>query len=300
VREKKRSSAITSTSSSGISERVQHDSSEFYNSKLYEGLPVEFDVGKEQDFPNNLTNTLLCQKSQSLNQIPSNSIHLCVTSPPYNVGKEYEDCETLPDYLKTMQHVFDEVYRVLAPGGRLAINLANLGRKPYLPLVSFFNHMLLKIGFLMRGEVIWDKAASAAPSVAWGSWLSPSNPVLRDVHEYVLIFSKGSFGRKNVDKESKCATIEKDEFIEWTKSVWKFPTESAKRVGHPAPFPVELPRRLIKLFSFTNDVILDPFAGSCTTAIAAMELNRKYICVDSNPEYIELGRNRIEEYSSIH
>ena len=296
MREEKRSNAITSTSNHGIAERVQHDSSTFYNSKLYDGLPNESNVGEEVVFPLHLENTLHCQKSQSMGIIPSNSVHLCITSPPYNVGKEYEDCETLADYMNSMRDVMKEVYRVLAPGGRLAINIANLGRKPYLPLVSFFNQMLLELGFLMRGEIIWDKAASAAPSVAWGSWLSPSNPVLRDVHEYILIFSKGSFGRKVGKNSGKVGTMKKEEFIDWTKSIWTFPTESAKRIGHPAPFPVELPRRLIKLYSFTNDVILDPFAGSCTTAIAAIEAKRKYICIDSNQDYVDLGISRIKKY----
>ena len=296
MREKKRTSAITSTSEHGVSERVQHDSSEFYNSKLYLGLPVEGDVGEENSVPDELINQIICQSSESIKQLPNNCIHLCITSPPYNVGKSYEDVETLDEYFKSMESVFSEIYRVLSPGGRLAINLANLGRKPYLPMVSFFNNILLKIGFLMRGEIIWDKAASAAPSVAWGSWLSPSNPVLRDVHEYILVFSKGSFGRKNKSDKNKTATIEKTEFMEWTKSVWKFPTERASKVGHPAPFPVELPRRIIKLYSYTNDVILDPFAGSCTTGIAAIEQGRKYICIDNNSDYIQLGKERIQKY----
>ena len=151
---------------------------------------------------------------------------------------------------------------------------------------------MLEIGFLMRGEIIWDKAASAGSSTAWGSWLSASNPALRDVHEYILVFSKGTMRRQGDGKES---TISRDEFLEYTKSLWTFPTESAKRVGHPAPFPVELPYRLIQLYTFEGDVVLDPFCGSGTTCVAALKTNRHYIGFDNNLEYVELAERRIAD-----
>ena len=121
-----------------------------------------------------------------------------------------------------------------------------------------------KIGFLMRGEIIWDKSASAGSSCAWGSFKSASNPCLRDIHEYILVFSKGDYKlpRSKSERENRIDTIENKEFVEFTKSIWRFPTVSAKRIGHPAPFPVELPRRLIELYSFKGDIILDPFMGS--------------------------------------
>jgi site-specific DNA-methyltransferase (adenine-specific) len=150
---------------------------------------------------------------------------------------------------------------------------------------------MLNIGFLMRGEIIWNKASSASPSTAWGSWLSASNPVLRDVHEYILVFSKDSFSRPGQDRQS---TIEKDDFLSWTKSVWDFAAVSAKKVGHPAPFPEELPRRLIELYTFTNDVVLDPFCGSGTTCLAAYKADRHYIGYEINQEYILLAENRLE------
>jgi len=145
----------------------------------------------------------------------------------------------------------------------------------------------------MRGEIIWNKASSASPSTAWGSWLSAANPVLRDIHEYILVFSKESFSRKSSGKES---TISKEDFLEWTKSVWTFPAVSAKSIGHPAPFPEELPHRLIQLYTFKGDVVLDPFCGSGTTCLAALRDGRKYIGYEIVPEYVELANKRINAY----
>jgi site-specific DNA-methyltransferase (adenine-specific) len=150
--------------------------------------------------------------------------------------------------------------------------------------------MMIEIGFLMRGEIIWDKGSSVGSSTAWGSWMSASNPTLRDVHEYILVFSKGPFKRQ---KEGRTSTIERDDFLELTKSVWQFPTESASRVGHPAPFPVELPRRLIELYSFAGDAILDPFMGSGTTALAALDTGRHYVGYELDPDYAALAQKRI-------
>jgi len=155
--------------------------------------------------------------------------------------------------------------------------------------------MMNEIGFNMRGEIIWNKASSASPSTAWGSWQSAVNPTLRDIHEYILIFSKGDYKRERtaLEKETKKNTITKEEFMEWTKSIWTMNAESAKRIGHPAPFPLELPRRLIQLYSFETDIILDPFIGSGTTAIAALKADRNYIGYDTNADYIELAKKRI-------
>ncbi len=225
-----------------------------------------------------------------MSELPDYSVHLMVTSPPYNVRKEYDEDLTLEEYIDLLHVVFKETYRVLVTGGRACINIANLGRKPYLPLHALIIQTMLEIGFLMRGEIIWDKAASASPSTAWGSWQSASNPVLRDVHEYILVFSKESFSRKPEVKED---TIERESFLEWTKSIWTFPAVSAKRIGHPAPFPEELPRRLIDLYSFKNDVVLDPFCGSGTTCLAAFRLGRQYIGYEINPQYKQLAEERL-------
>ncbi len=286
----------TSTSEFGISKREGHDSSRYYDTNMYRSIQREHDTGEPQHFPDHLRDTLIHGDAQDMSQIPDNSVHLMVTSPPYNVTKEYDDDLTLSEYLELLHNVFSEVYRVIAPGGRAVVNIANVGRKPYIPLASHVNVLMSEIGFLMRGEVIWDKSASAGSSTAWGSFQSASNPCLRDIHEYLLIFSKGQFklNRTSDEKEAgRVDTIEKQEFIDWTKSIWSFPTASAKKIGHPAPFPVELPRRCIEFFTFQGDVVLDPFMGSGSTAIAAAKSSRSYICYDINDEYITLAEQRL-------
>ena len=207
---------------------------------------------------------------------------------------------SLQEYLALLREVFKEVYRVLVPGGRAVVNIANVGRKPYIPLATYVNTIMIELGFLMRGEIIWDKSASAGSSTAWGSWQSASNPCLRDIHEYILVFSKGSFKlpRTNDEKANgRENTIEKQEFIDLTKSIWRFPTASAKRIGHPAPFPVELPRRTIEFYTFAGDIVLDPFIGAGSTAIAALETGRNYIGFDISKEYIDLANERLNQFS---
>ncbi|MBZ0179868.1 MAG: site-specific DNA-methyltransferase [Melioribacteraceae bacterium] len=283
----------TKTSSFGTNGRINHDSSQFYNSRLYEGLAKTEKIEYiENEIPQKFINNLFCKSSEKMDELPDNSVHLMITSPPYNVTKEYDDDLSLDEYVNLLNRVWKETYRVLVPGGRACINVANLGRKPYIPLHSYIIEGMLSLGFLMRGEIIWNKASSASPSTAWGSWLSAANPVLRDIHEYILIFSKDSFSMPRKGKE---ATIKKEEFLEWTKSVWTFSAVSAKKVGHPAPFPEELPHRLINLYSFKNDVILDPFLGSGTTSISALKNNRNYVGYDISQDYINLANSKLNE-----
>ena len=232
----------------------------------------------ENEIPEKNLNTIYCKSSEIMDELPDNSIHLMVTSPPYNVSKEYDENLSLDEYLNLLSTVWRETYRVLVPGGRACINVANLGRKPYIPLHSYIIEDMQEIGYFMRGEIIWNKAASSSPSTAWGSWLSAANPVLRDIHEYILIFSKESFSRKKGDNEN---TISKEEFLEWTKSVWTFPAVSARQIGHPAPFPEELPHRLIQLYTFKGEVVLDPFAGSGSACLSAIKDKRSYIGYDN-------------------
>jgi len=282
----------TRTSSFGSPGRISHDSSPFYNSRLYDGQRLKDRVEYiENKTPKEVLNRLFLKSSEDMGELPDHSIHLMVTSPPYNVSKEYDQDLTLDEYRDLLRQVFRETYRVLVTGGRACVNIANLGRKPYLPLHACVIEDMLEIGFLMRGEIIWNKASSASPSTAWGSWLSASNPVLRDVHEYILVFSKDSFSRSRHERES---TIIKDDFLTWTKSVWDFPAVSARQVGHPAPFPEELPRRLIELYTFLDDVVLDPFCGSGTTCLAALKAKRHYIGYEINPEYLRLANERLQ------
>ncbi len=285
----------TKTSSFGTSGRINHDASDFYNSRMYQDIQNTSSnlLYVDNVFPTSLLNTIIWGSSEKMGLIPDNAIHLMITSPPYNATKEYDKDLTLDEYLKLLENVFKETYRVLVNGGRACVNVANLGRKPYIPLSDYISQMMIKIGFLMRGEIIWNKAASASPSTAWGSWQSASNPTLRDIHEYILVFSKGDYKREAGNKEN---TITKEQFMEWTKSVWNMNAESAKRIGHPAPFPEELPTRLINLYSFKDDIILDPFMGSGTTAIAALKNNRFFIGYDNEEKYITLAKKRIEDY----
>jgi len=286
----------TKTSSFGSPGRIAHDSTPFYASKLYEGLPKEEAVEyTENPVPSHILDKILCKSSERMEELPDNSIHLMVTSPPYNVGKEYDENLTLDEYRAFLKRVWSEVKRVLVPGGRACINIANLGRKPYIPLHAFIIEDMLDLGFLMRGEIIWNKGSSSSPSTAWGTWLSAKNPTLRDVHEYILVFSKGTFSRENLGRKS---TISRDEFLEFTKSVWTFPAEPATKVGHPAPFPVELPYRLIQLYTFEGEIVLDPFMGSGQTGIAAIKTKRHYIGYEINEEYVKLAEKRIREFVS--
>ncbi|HEY52944.1 MAG TPA: site-specific DNA-methyltransferase [Caldilineae bacterium] len=282
----------TSTSAFGSTGRVSHDASHFYASRLYQNQPDADNTGPyvENPAPPEVLDTIVLGDSRNMEALPDASVHLMVTSPPYNARKTYDDDLTLDEYLDLLRAVFRETHRVLVPGGRACINVANLGRKPYIPLSSFINQIMIEERFLMRGEIIWDKGSSAGPSTAWGSWLSASNPTIRDVHEYILVFSKGRFRR---EKNGRASTIGRDEFLEFTKSVWRFSTDSARRIGHPAPFPLELPRRLIELYTYEGDVVLDPFLGSGSTAIAALTSGRHYVGYEINQDYVELARKRI-------
>lgn len=285
----------TKTSAFGSPGRRGHDASRFYGGKIYQGLPQEDQGGyRESPLSDSVFNTFFCKSAEDMGELPEASVHLMVTSPPYNVGKEYDEDLTLEEYLAFLKRVWREVHRVLVPGGRACVNVANLGRRPYIPLHAFIIRDMLELGFLMRGEIIWDKGASAAASTAWGSWKSPANPTLRDVHEYILVFSKGAFSRPN--PAGRPGTISPEEFLEFTKSVWSFPAESARRVGHPAPFPVELPYRLIQLYTFKDEVVLDPFMGSGSTAIAALKAGRRYVGYEIDPKYLRLAEKRINQY----
>jgi len=288
----------TKTSRFGTPGRISHDSSPFYHHRLYEGIPkpkrIKY-VENQIDEAN--LNRIFLKSCENMDELPDSSVHLMVTSPPYNVGKEYDENLSLSEYLTFLTRVWKEVYRVLVPGGRACINIANLGRKPYIPLHAYIIRTMLDVGFLMRGEIIWNKAASSSPSTAWGSWLSAKNPTLRDVHEYILVFSKETLSRGNPGKRK--STISKSEFLEFTKSVWTFPAVSAKKIGHPAPFPVELPYRFIQLYTFQGEVVLDPFMGSGQTAIAAIKTERYYIGYEINEEYVKLAEKRIREYLMV-
>ncbi|OIP26391.1 MAG: SAM-dependent methyltransferase [Chloroflexi bacterium CG_4_9_14_3_um_filter_45_9] len=232
----------TKTSAFGSPGRINHDSTAFYASRLYEGLPKEESINYvENPIPSEFLNGIFCKSSEKMAELPDNSVHLMVTSPPYNVGKEYDENITLHEYREFLKRVWSEVRRVLVPGGRACINIANLGRKPYIPLHAFIVEDMLDLGFLMRGEIIWNKASSGSPSTA--------------------------------------------------------SAEPATKVGHPAPFPVELPYRLIQLYTFEGEIVLDPFIGSGQAAIAAIKTRRHYVGYEIKEEYVKLAERRIKEFS---
>jgi site-specific DNA-methyltransferase (adenine-specific) len=283
----------TSTSSFGTNGRISHDSSAYYRRAL-QPKPATMADGEagENPVPAENLDRIFVHSSEAMTELPDRSVHLMVTSPPYNVGKEYDQDLTLDEHRALLRRVLAETYRVLAPGGRACVNVANLGRKPYIPIHSYVIEDATSLGFQMRGEVIWDKGPGAGVSTAWGSWCSPSNPTLRDTHEYILVFCKMPFARR---RGSAPASIEPAQFLEYTKSVWTFGPESARRVGHPAPFPVELPHRLIQLYTFLGDVVLDPFMGTGATAVAATRGGRRFVGYELSEEYAAKASARLGE-----
>ena len=245
----------------------------------------------EKNKKTNKKNIIFNKSAEKIDDLIDNCVSLTVTSPPYNVGKLSDNNLSDEDYWKLMRQCFKEVYRVTESGERLVLNVANLGRKPYIPFSNMFTDLMLDLGFLMRGEIIWQKSKGANANFAWGSWLSASNPVIRDIHEYCLVFSKEGMSKGSKGK----STIEKDEFMESTLSIWNINPARAKKIGHPAPFPVELAERFINLYSYEKDLILDPFIGSGTTALAASKLKRSYIGYEVNAEYCKLAEKRLAE-----
>ena len=294
----------TATKKFGTGKREGHDASAFY--ARFSAPTVSDDQHIERC---GRRNEILHGDARDMRALPDNSVALVVTSPPYFVGKEYELAlgqgavpATYLAYLKLLRDVFSECVRVLEPGGRIAVNVANLGRKPYRSLSADVTRILQdELGLLLRGEVLWRKAAGASGSCAWGSFRSAANPVLRDVTERVIIASKGRFDRAITRKKREQLglpfenTISKEEFMAATLDVWDIAPESAKRVGHPAPFPIALPRRLIELYTYQGDLVLDPFFGAGTTGIAAKSSRRDYLGFELDEAYIELAHKRLDQ-----
>jgi modification methylase len=277
----------TSTRSFGVGRRESHDASAYYGRALVSIVETD-----DRHFSRpEVANEVFEHSAEQMAELPDDSVALMVTSPPYHVGKDYDSDSSFDDYLSLLERVFQETYRVLQPGGRAVVNVANLGRRPYVPLSHEVTARMGRIGFHMRAEVIWQKARGAGGSCAWGSWRSAANPVIRDVHEYCLCFSKGRFDRVTKGESDISST----DFLASTLSIWEIPPESASRVGHPAPFPVELPRRFIQLYTFRDEWVLDPFMGSGSTAVASVLTGRKWVGYDINAEYCEVTRSRAAE-----
>jgi DNA modification methylase len=252
------------------------------------------------DVDNPFLNKIICADVlEGLARLPADSVHLAITSPPYNLEKNYEhhdDALEDKEYLQWMADVWAATLRVLANGGRLCINVGENKRQTITcPTFSAFISQCLELDMLYRGTIIWNKN-SAAKHCAWGSWKSCSNPHLVPRHEYIIVFSKGDF---KLEGDRELCDITDKEFMECTRSVWGFGPESKKRIGHPAPFPEELPRRLIRYYSYRRNTVLDMFAGSGTVGVVASQLDRSFILIDSSPKYCDIAKQRIDRVSSL-
>ena len=293
----------TATSSFGVGRRESHDASGFYDRFAAPVVSTDKVLGTRH----HPVDVLVTGDARVMSEVDDATVALVVTSPPYFAGKEYEAAvgeghvpENYRAYLEMLGDVFAQCVDKLEPGGRIAVNVANLGRRPYRSLSADVTDILQnRLRLLLRGEVIWRKGRGAAGSCAWGSFQRPGNPVLRDLTERVVIASKGRFDRALTPKQRHAqgrpssATLFKDEFMEATTDVWEMAPERASRVGHPAPFPVELPHRLIDLFTYRGDLVLDPFIGSGTTAVAAVRTGRHYVGYDTDEGYVIAARERV-------
>jgi DNA modification methylase len=294
----------TSTSAFGVSRRENHDATGFYRRFTPPVVSSESEVA-----PYRALDKLVVGDARHMDEVPDASVALVVTSPPYFAGKEYEESlgtagipATYLEYLDLLRDVFAQCVRKLEPGGRLAVNVANLGRRPYRSLSADVIGILQDdLRLLLRGEIIWLKQRGSSGSCAWGSFQRAGNPVIRDLTERVIVASKGRFDRaitaKGRAKQGlpSGSSMTREDFMENTLDVWEIPAESATRVGHPAPFPVELPARLIDLYTYQDDLVLDPFAGAGTTAVAAVRTGRHFMGYDLDEGYIRLAEGRVEQ-----
>ncbi|MFZ4515924.1 MAG: DNA-methyltransferase [Acidimicrobiia bacterium] len=298
----------TTTSTFGVGRREAHDASDFY--ARFQAPAISQDDHIE---PCPVLDAIITGDARAMTMVPDSCVALVVTSPPYFAGKAYETAlgeggvpASYVEYLEMLRDVFAECVRVLEPGGRMAVNVANLGRKPFRSLSADVTTILQDdLHLLLRGELVWQKGDGASGSCAWGSFQSASNPVLRDTTERVIIASKGRFDRAISVKQREqrglphVSDIGREEFLDATLDVWKIRPERAKRVHHPAPFPIELPERLIRLYTYVGDVVLDPFMGSGTTAVAAAQTGRHYLGFDTDPEYVAIANERIRTEGSV-
>jgi site-specific DNA-methyltransferase (adenine-specific) len=294
----------TSTSKFGVGRRESHDASDFYARFEAPEISTDETIHVASALPND---GCIHGDARDMSQLPDNCVALVVTSPPYFAGKEYEVAlgeggvpTDYLDFLSLLRDVFAECVRVLEPGGRIAVNVANLGRKPYRSLSADVIRILQDdLHLLLRGEVIWQKGEGASGNCAWGSYSSAANPVLRDITERVIIASKGRFGRaKSIEQRQNEelpheSTLAPDDFMNSTLDVWRIDPESARRVGHPAPFPVALPEQLIHLYTYRGDLVLDPFMGSGSALVAAKLLGRRWVGYDLDASYVDIARERV-------
>lgn len=210
------------------------------------------------------------------------SVEMIITSPPYFNARKYSQWETYEDYLADMQLAWGECYRILIDGGRIAVNVplgyGRPGSGGYKMIGIDTSNLLVETEFMVLGHIVWDKGFPYSNPTAWGTFASANNPSLRDEHEVIIVACKGTHRRKGD------STISNDDFVQATRSVWRIAPKA--KSWHPASFPEELPRRLIELYTFKGDIVVDPFAGSFTTIKAAHDLVRIGIGLDYTWDYV--------------
>ena len=244
--------------------------------------------------PDEFTNKIVCGDSKLvLQELPDNCIDLIFTSPPYNFGLDYEQTEDAfawDSYFKVLFGIFDECIRILKYGGRIIVNVQPLF-SDYIPTHHFISQYFMRKKLIWKGEILWEKNHYNCKYTAWGSWKSPSSPYLKYTWEFLEIFCKGSLKKTG---DSKNADIDAESFKNWVSAKWAIaPEHKMKEFGHPAMFPEELANRVLKLFSFKGDVILDPFAGVGTTCLSAHINQRLYLGIDISPEYCQTAEDRL-------
>lgn len=245
--------------------------------------------------PLELVDRIICGDSfEILKTLPNNSVDLIFTSPPYNFGLEYDsqtDAHFWERYFEKLFAIFDECIRVLKYGGRIVVNIQPLF-SDYIPSHHLVSSYFMNKKMIWKGEILWEKNNYNCKYTAWGSWKSPSNPYLKYTWEFLEIFAKGTMKKEG---NSENADITADEFKKWVVAKWSIaPERNMKEFGHPAMFPEELASRVIKLFSFVGDVVLDPFNGVGTTTAVAQKLGRKFIGIDISQEYCVIAEKRLK------
>ena len=248
--------------------------------------------------PPDFTNQIICGDSEAvLKQLPDNCIDLVFTSPPYNFGLDYQDdggddAADWESYFAKLFGVFDECIRVLKYGGRIAVNVQPLF-SDYIPSHHIISNYFMQKRLIWKGEILWEKNNYNCKYTAWGSWKSPSSPYLKYTWEFVEVFCKGDLKKRG---NSADADIDANSFKEWVTAKWSIaPERRMREFAHPAMFPEELARRVMLLFSFRGDAILDPFAGAGTTCVAARRNNRRFLGIDIAPDYCATAEARLRE-----
>lgn len=258
-------------------------------------------VKEMQKLPTDVVDKIICGDSEViLKSLPDNSIDLVFTSPPYNFGLEYkqsEDDHYWSSYFEKLFKIFDECIRVVKYGGRIIVNIQPLF-SDYIPTHHIISKYLMDKKLIWKGEILWEKNNYNCKYTAWGSWKSPSSPYLKYTWEFIEVFCKGDLKKEGA---SESIDISAEEFKKWVVAKWSIaPERKMKKFGHPAMFPEELAERVLKLFSFQGDVVLDPFNGVGTTTLVAHKMNRRYIGIDVSREYCDTAEDRLKNYVDVY